>query len=145
MSKFSLKVEFKRTGYWSITVIDFLKSFKAISVSYLPSINIYPSLIYVIYKRVFNIVDFPEPVRPTTPTFYPFSITTFRELMTFGRSGRYLTDTFLNYILPDLNISPDFSYSSFHSLQYLIYFSYGERFINLYNLSREISCVSNSV
>jgi hypothetical protein len=43
-------------------------------------------------------VDFPEPVRPTTPTFYPYLMVKFRRLRTLLLLPLYFAEKFLNYM-----------------------------------------------
>lgn len=96
MSRFQRKVELRRMGSWSITVMAFLRFLRGIWVSGMSSNKISPSHISVNYKRVLRMVDFPEPVLPTTPTFSPSLITNCKPFNTLSNSFLYLTDTFLN-------------------------------------------------
>lgn len=143
-SRFCLKVELINTGYWSITVISLRNSFKGISEILLPSINNSPSVTSVMPIIVFRIVVLPDPVLPTIPIFSPLFILQVIFLRTLGRLTRYLTETCLNSISPEENKGSICYYSSFQSLQYYAYLFYGGNCVMWYNLSKEMSCVSNS-
>ena len=45
-------------------------------------------------------VDFPAPVLPTTPIFWPFSTSNDKSFKTISVFGRYLKDTWMKLTLP---------------------------------------------
>lgn len=59
-----------------------------------------PYDISVMRIKAFIIVDFPDPVLPTIPTFSPALMTRLKSLTMLGRSSRYLSEVCLNYIIP---------------------------------------------
>ena len=58
----------------------------------LPSIKRSPEAGYINLNKQFIIVDFPEPVRPTIPIFYPIFILIVILSRVSGRSSLYLTE-----------------------------------------------------
>ena len=77
-----------------------LRSFSGISTIVLPSIRMAPVLGYTSLKIEEVIVDFPAPVRPTTPIFSPGFIVKVSFLSTDGSPGLYLIVRLLNSTLP---------------------------------------------
>lgn len=73
-----------------IVIFD-LKSSKLILEISLPSKMICPSKASKILRRDIMIVDFPLPVRPTTPILWPPLKVTDNPLKTKSRFGLYLT------------------------------------------------------
>ena len=99
-SRLNRRVPVKRVGSWGITVIfslTFCKSTLRIST---PSISIDPDSNSTILLRLKQIVDFPAPVRPTTPTFVPGLTLKLKSFKTTSVVGLYLRKTFLNSTLP---------------------------------------------
>jgi hypothetical protein len=87
------------------------------SVIGIPSIRICPDETSVMRIRALIMVDLPEPVLPTMPTFSPALMVTLKFSMMFGRSSRYLMEAFLNYIYPCLMTGFSSSSLSDQSLQ----------------------------
>jgi len=66
----------------------------------IPSISILPEQSSTILDIERHMVDFPAPVRPTTPTLVPGSTTKLRFLSTSSVVGRYLKEALKNSIWP---------------------------------------------
>ncbi len=77
-----------------------LRSFSGISTIVFPSIRIAPVLGYTNLRIDEVIVDFPAPVRPTTPIFSPALIVKVSFFRTEGSPGLYLIVRLLNSTLP---------------------------------------------
>ena len=88
-----------------MTVIFFRSSLRFIFEISTPSISIVPDSISNILNRLKMIVDFPAPVLPTTPIFSFGLIFIFKFLRTCGSSARYLANTFLYSISPEIGQS----------------------------------------
>ena len=88
-SKFVLIVPSKRTGSWGIIPNRFLKSWRPIVEISTLSIHIWPLAGSTSRNNARISVDFPLPVRPTTPTFSPPSMVKFTPFKTKGVVGRY--------------------------------------------------------
>ena len=99
-SRFSLSVPANSTGSWRIMVIFERRSSKLNFEMSFPSRIIWPDQASSILSKHIMIVDFPDPVRPTTPIFYPPVKVTLRPLKTKSKLGRYLHLKSMNLICP---------------------------------------------
>lgn len=99
-SKLNLRVPLNKVGSWGITVIFYLKSLRFRVLISTPSISIVPFSNSMILERVSAIVDFPAPVRPHIPIFWPGSMSKVRSFNTIAVFGLYLNETSLNETFP---------------------------------------------
>ena len=86
-----LTVPSKRTGSWGIIPSRDLRSWSPNVEMSIPSITIFPAEGSTSLNNTWTRVDFPLPVRPTTPIFSPPWILNVRPLRTRGVFGRYRT------------------------------------------------------
>lgn len=66
----------------------------------MPSISIEPDSSSTILENAMKMVDFPAPVRPTTPTFSPGAILRVKPFSTLSVFGLYLKKISLNSTSP---------------------------------------------
>ena len=89
-SRFDLTVPWKRVGSWGIILSLDRKSCNPISDISTPSMIIRPADGSTIRNKAWMRVDFPLPVRPTTPTFLSPGNVQLIPLRTIGMSWLYL-------------------------------------------------------
>ena len=92
-SRLLLTVPSKRTGSWGMIPNRDLRSWSPNMQMSRPSIIILPPEGSTSLKKTWIKVDFPLPVRPTTPIFSPPWMLRVMPLITRGVFGRYLTCT----------------------------------------------------
>lgn len=117
-----------------------------------PSKIIFPSAASRILSRHIMMVDFPEPVLPTTPILWPPVKVTLRPLNTRSRFSLYLHLKSIKSILPLSGqvsllanlLSIDLIFSSSLFLRYWTYPLYGTRSIKDSHRSIEMSSLSNA-
>lgn len=86
-----LTVPSKRTGSWGMIPKRDLRSWRPNAEMSMPSMMIFPPDGSTNRNKTWINVDFPPPVRPTTPIFSPPVMLMLIPLRTKGVSGRYLT------------------------------------------------------
>ena len=121
-SRLKRRVPLNKTGSWGTTVSLLRRILRSIFPISIPSISIDPSKASTILGIVRLIVDFPAPVLPTSPTFYPASTLKESPLRTSGRFFRYFNLISLN------SISPFKGQTLGSTLISAVYFSYGQIF-----------------
>lgn len=84
-------VPWKRIGSWGMIPNQDLRSWRPSMQTSIPSIIIFPPEGSTSLKNTWIRVDFPLPVRPTTPIFSPPWMLRVMPLRTRGELGRYLT------------------------------------------------------
>ncbi|KAH3666043.1 hypothetical protein OGAPHI_004232 [Ogataea philodendri] len=100
MSRLERIVPVNNVGSWGIIDNPFLSVLRPSLEMSRPSMVMLPLSRSTNLKKLVMIVDFPAPVRPTTPTFSPELTWKETPSMTLGRSGAYLIEMFLTSISP---------------------------------------------
>lgn len=99
-SRLYLRVPSNRVGSWGMIAISSLRFWRLNWEISWPSISIQPESASTILQRASQMVDFPAPVLPTTPTLCLGMIVKFKFLRTSSVSGLYLRWKFTNWIFP---------------------------------------------
>ena len=99
-SRLKRTVPLNKTGIWGMIVILSLRSESPIVEMSTPSIIILPPELSMIRQIERQSVDFPAPVRPTTPIFSPALMCKFNPQSTSSVSSQYRIRKFSNFMSP---------------------------------------------
>ncbi|KAH3670506.1 hypothetical protein OGAPHI_001021 [Ogataea philodendri] len=100
MSRFDRMVPVNSVGSCGMIARPCLRALSPIFEMSSPSMVMLPSSRSTNLKKLVIMVDFPAPVRPTTPIFSPAFTWKETSSITLGRSGAYLIEMFLTSITP---------------------------------------------